>query len=334
MRTPLIGSAVLSVTLLCFGAFGWAQTDPFKTEGYKTPQHSADQSEIEIAVRNKSEPVFCAEKDNVALEFSSSTVRHFRIQAVHPAYIGTISTDRWAPDFTSCDMTEDPSFHSDHARRVTFYESPDLWITGYTYPSFWRPNTVPVRVGDKTENGLHMIQVWVRYRERAEEVLVLYPPDGYWRARPLPFGDMRWTAYGSSFLIGPVEVQQRPIVALKDVLFDPATKSFTLSFARGGSAVIALETLDQRHMALDVSLNDLPKNLPFGAMRSMYTTQTNADVAQVAWRQKNTQGWGEAPIMSYSGGNVSELWAGRTTPSNHNMSAPDMVFGPFYGASK
>ena len=45
--------------------------------------------------------------------------------------------------------------------------------------------------------------------------MVLYPPDGYWRARPLPFEDMRWTAYGSSFLVGPVETQERPIVAFE-----------------------------------------------------------------------------------------------------------------------
>jgi len=301
---------------------------------FTTPSEQADASELNVMVRNKSEPVLCAEKDNVALEFLSNDVRQFRIQAIHPAYIGTITTDRWAPDFTSCDMTKDPSFTSDQSRRVTFYETPDLWITGYTYPSFWRPNTVPVRVGDHVENGLHMLQVWVHHRERAEEVLVLYPPDGYWRARPLPFGDMRWTAYGSSFLIGPIEVQQRPIVAIKDIAFDPATKSFTLNFVRGGSAVIKLEGLDQRHMALDVSVKDLPKDLPFAAMRSMYTSEINADVAKVSWRAKGAQGWDEAPIMTYRGGDIAEIWAGRTSPSNHNMSAPDMVFGPFYGSSK
>jgi hypothetical protein len=326
MLIPSLRSTLLIAALLCAPAVLLGAPAAYA--------QSKDSGEVDVLVRNKSEPVLCAEKDNVALEFSSSEVRHFRLQAIHPAYIGTINTDRWAPDFTSCDMTTDPSFATDQSRRVTFYETPDLWITGYTYPSFWRPNNVPVRVGDRTENGLHMLQVWVHQRERAEEVLVLYPPDGYWRARPLPFGDMRWSAYGSSFLIGPVEVQQRPIVALRDVAFDPATKSFTLNFIRGGSAVIRLDSLDQRHMALDVSLNDLPKDLPFAAMRSMYTTEINADVAKVAWRQKNDPSWGEAAIMKYQGGMASELWAGRTVPSNHNMSAPDMVFGPFFGAHK
>jgi len=45
---------------------------------------------------------------------------------------------------------------------------------------------VPVRVGSRVESGLHIIQLWKRFQERAEEVLVFYTADGYWRARPLP----------------------------------------------------------------------------------------------------------------------------------------------------
>jgi hypothetical protein len=294
------------------------------------PVHGIDPNELAVAVANKSVPVLCAEKDNVELDFASPKLRQFQIQAVHPAYIGTIATDRWAPDFTACDMSTDPNFKSDNSRRVTFWETPDFWLTGYTFPSFWRPNNVPVRVGDRVENGLHLIQLWMRYRERAEEVLVMYPPDGYWRIRPLPFADMRWTAYGSSFLVGPVEVKERPIVDLKAIAFDPATKTSTLDFARGGSARLKVGTIDQGHIQLDVSYSGaMPEGLPFAALRSMYSTDFNADVAKVAWRAKGAQGWGEAPIMSYKGGDATELWAGRTSPSNHNLSAPDMVFSHF-----
>ena len=189
---------------------------------------------------------------------------------------------------------------------------------------------MPIRVGDRVETGFNYIQLWMLFRERAEEVLVLYPSDGYWRIRPLPYADMRWTAYGSSFLIGPVEVQDRPIVALKDIVFDPEKKAFTLNFARGGSAVVTLKTVDQDHIALDVSYSGaMPQNLPFAAMRSMYVSQTNADVSSVAWREKDGAGWGESPILPWKGGEVTELWAGRATPSRHNLSAPDMIFSHF-----
>jgi hypothetical protein len=69
------------------------------------------------------------------------------------------------------------------------------------------------------------------------------PPDGYWRARPLPPPHMRWTAHGSSFLIGPIEDEGRPLVDIRDVSFDAETRSFRLSFARGGGATMRLRTL-------------------------------------------------------------------------------------------
>ncbi len=297
-----------------------------------TPSNGIDANELAVEIANKSGPVLCAEKDNVHLDFTSSAVRGMRIQAVHPAYIGSIVTDKWAPDWTACDMTRDPNFRADNSRRVTFWETPDFWLTGYTFPSFWRPGTVPVRAGGRTETGLHLVQLWMRFRERAEEVLVFYPPDGYWRARPLPFADLRWTAYGSSFLVGPVEVQERPIVALKEVSFDPATMTFTLEFARGGSARLKIEKIDQDRIALDVTYSGaMPAGLPFAAMRSMYATEFNADVAKVAWRGKGGEGWNESPVMMFKGGPATEIWAGRTAPSNHNLSAPDMVFSRFSG---
>ena len=116
------------------------------------------------------------------------------------------------------------------------HKQTDQQLIGYTFPSFWRPNAVPVRVGARVEAGLHLLQLFVKFRERTEEVLVLYPADGYWRARPLPPAHLRWSAYGSSFLVGPVETQIRPIVDLKEIVFDPEKKSFLLTFKRGGQA--------------------------------------------------------------------------------------------------
>ncbi|MDB5651335.1 MAG: hypothetical protein JWL62_2855 [Hyphomicrobiales bacterium] len=302
---------------------------PAAPAAFVPPSQGIDPNELAVQIANKSVPVLCAEKDNVELNMSAPNIRRFRIQAVHPAYIGSIVVDRWAPDFTACDMSHDTSFKS-NARRKTFWETPEYWLVGYTYPSFWRPGNVPVRVGDHVETGLHMIQLWMRYRERAEEVLVLYPPDGYWRARPLPFADMRWTSYGSSFLLGPVETQERPIVALKSVAFDPDTLTFTLDYVRGGSAKLKIDTIDQERIVLNASFSgDLPKDLPFASMRSMYATEFNSDVARVAWRSKNSESWGESPIMTYPGGLATEIWAGRIAPSQHNKSAPDMVFSHF-----
>jgi hypothetical protein len=287
------------------------------------------EEDLQVRIENKSAPELCAEKDNIELDFVSPRVRAMRVQAIHPSYIGMIGSDRWAPDWTSCDLSHDPKFAAD-ARRLTFWETPEFWLVGYTFPSFWRPNDVPVRVGDRVEHGFHLVQLWMTYRERAEEVLVFYPPDGYWRARPLPFEDMRWTAYGSSFLVGPVEVQERPIVALKEVEFDPQTRSFTLRFKRGGEGRVRLASIDQDRIVLDVSFSEaMPENLPFASLRSMYTTQSMSDAALVAWRTKRGHGWQESPVIGFRGAPATEIWVGRHMPSRHNLSAPDMAFGRF-----
>ena len=292
------------------------------------PKPAAD--ELTVKVENKSEPEVCAEKDNIDIRFANPAVRRFTIQAVQPNYIGMLKEDRFAPDWTACDMTGDPAFVAGKPRKVTLYETPDLWIVGHVFPAFWRPADVPVTIGDRTENGLHILQVWMRVNERAEEVLVLYPPDGYWRARPLPPKHLGWTAYGSSFLVGPVKDEGRPVVALKSIRFEPETKTFVTEFRDGGLARVSLAHLDADRMDLEVSLEgNLPVDRPFAALRSMYITETNNDAARVAWREKGKTRWGEEHILDYKGGEAALFWAGRHVPSRHNTSAPDTIFSRF-----
>jgi hypothetical protein len=292
-----------------------------------SPAQAADA--LAVNVINASEPTLCAEKDNVYLKLQSGEARRFTVEAAHPAYMGTIVRDRWAPDFTHCNMSNDPAFKFDK-RRLTIYETEEWQLVGLTFPSFWRPNQVRVRVGNRTETGFHLLQLWTRYQERAEEVLVLYPADGYWRARPLPPENLRWSAYGSSFLIGPVETDGRPFVDIKDVAFDPATRTFTLNFVRGGSATLRLDKLDQERIVLDVGLSaPVAAERPFAALRSMFVSEGNADVAQVGWRGKDSAQWTQMPVMYFKSAVAAELWAGRTVPSRHNTSAPDMMFRDF-----
>jgi len=289
---------------------------------------------LAVDVVNASEPTLCAEKDNVYLKLQSGNVRHLTIEAVHPSYVGTILVDRWAPDFTNCDMSNDPVYHFEK-RRLTIYETEEWWLVGLTFPSFWRPNQVPVRVGNRVENGFHLLQVWTWRDGRADEILVLYPADGYWRARPLPPVNLRWSAYGSSFLIGPIETSGRPLVDIRDVAFEPSTRTFTLNFVRGGSAMLRLDKLDQDRIVLDVNFSaPIAGDRPFAALRSMFVTEGNSDVAQVGWRSKGSQAWARSPVMDFKKASAVELWAGRTVPSRHNTSAPDMVFRDFNSTAR
>jgi hypothetical protein len=285
---------------------------------------------LAVEVTNASEPVLCAEKDNVTLAFASPDVRRFRVEAAHPAYVGALREDRFGPDFTACpqELSKETT-EVRPPRRVTFYEDVETWLTGYTFANWWRPHDVPFRVGDRVERGLHVVQLWVRRDERAEEVLVVYPGDGYWRIRPLPPKHLGWSAYGSSFLVGPIESEGRPLVKISEIAFDPAAMTFRIAFQAGGSATLKVDALDRDRLALDVTFDRAVAGRPFAALRSMYVTETNNDVARVALREPDAKGWREEPVMAFRGGRATDLWAGRIAPSRHNTSAPDMLFNRF-----
>jgi hypothetical protein len=61
----------------------------------------------------------------------------------------------------------------------------------------------------------------------------------------------------------------------------------------------------------------------------MFVTDFNNDVARIAVREKDAKGWREDGIMTFNRATATDVWAGRTTPSRHNTSSPDMVFGTF-----
>lgn len=286
---------------------------------------------VPVQITNESEPVLCAEKDNVSVSLASPRVKSFRIEAAHPVYLSTMQRDSFEPDWTDCDMSGDPVFAAPvPPRRVTFYEQVDFWLVGMTFPTFWRPADTLVRVGDRVEKALHLVQYWNIRPMGGEELLVLYPQDGYWRLRPKAPAGMDHTAFGSSFLIGPIEHEAgRPIVRIKEVAFDPATKTFDISFALGGSAKLQIVEADQNRFAVHVTFDKPIEGRPFAVVRSMYITEFNNDAARVAVREKDAKGWREDNVMTFKGGESTDLWIGRLSPSRHNTSSPDHVFNSF-----
>lgn len=291
---------------------------------------------LAVRVTNGSEPVLCAEKDNVSIEFTSPDVRGFRIEAAHPAYITSVQRDSFEADWTDCDMSGDPVHHSDVKvpTRRTIYEEPDIWLVGWTMPTFWRPSTATVRIGDRVETGLHMVQVWVIRPMGGEEVLVFYPQDGYWRMRPRAPAGLAPTAFGSSLLIGPIEVDGRPIVRIREIAFDPKARTFTLHYQLGGSATLRMAHLDEHRHTLEVAFDTPVSGRPFASLRSMYVTEFNNDVSRIAVRQPGAKGWQESLILDFKSATASAIWMGRTAISRHNTSSPDIVLNGFAGAPR
>jgi hypothetical protein len=295
--------------------------------------HAAPPEPLSVEVTNASEPVLCAEKDNVTVNLASKDVRALRIEATHPAYLGSLERDSFAADWTGCGAAGDPAPPAtDRPRRTTLYEDIDLWVVGLRFSTFWRPGNAIVRIGDRVETGVHLLQVWRIRPMGGEEVAVLYPQDGYWRLRPMAPAHMAPTAFGSSFLVGPVELEGRPIVKIREVAFDPSSRSFTLAFERGGTARVSMGELDQKRHILEIAFDSGIEGRPFAALRSMYVSELNNDVGRIAVREPGAKVWREEPIMAFRRATAVAVWAGRRAPSRHNSSAPDMVFSGFAAA--
>ena len=282
-----------------------------------------------VRIANESVPTLCAEEDNVDLRLHGATVRRFRVEALHPAAVGTIVQDITAPDFTDCTITDKEDFRFT-PRTVVMHEDDRLKVVGITFDKFWRPDRVPFTVGNRTEDDFHLVQLY--HKEPGKEpyeFLVIYPVDGYWRLKPQPPASLSDIVYGTSMLVGPIEVMQRPIVNMRAIRFDPATLTFHLDFRLGGSAEVKVAGLDRSRVSLDVALSQPISGRPFAALRSMYVTETNADGARVEWRAAGANRWQESPVMDFRGGEGIEMKLTRAVPSRHNTSAPDYRFVGF-----
>jgi hypothetical protein len=282
-----------------------------------------------VEIRNRTVPTLCAEDDNVYITFTSRKVRHFRIEARPPAVIGGIVEDSRAPDFTDCTIKDQPPGPEDKVDRIVLHEDDDSMLVGYRHSEFWRKGNVPLRVGDREEKELHLVQLFVKTAKGPYEYLVLYPLDGYWRARPLPPARLDEVAYGTSFLIGEVQEKERPFVQLEAVRYVPKSRSFELTFPGGGLGTLRVIAITDKVAAFDASLQDGVRRRPFAALRSMYVTETNADSSHVAWRRQRARGWEFRPLPDFRGGRAEEFWLGRTGFSRHNTSAPDTVLRQF-----
>ncbi len=284
-----------------------------------------------VRVENATQASRCAENDNVYARFVGAGITHFSVEARHPAYIATVTRDSTAPDFTACDQSHDPSF-SFAPLDATLYEDADYKLVGHRFSRFWRPESVDVRVGDAVTHGLHLVQLIRRLAGREIEILVVYPSDGYWRIKPLPPPGLADTAYGSSFLVGPIREDGRPYVALSSITFDRPALSFRLVFKDGpgkdGVGELRVAEASARRTRVEISLPPSPDTIAFAALRSMYVSRDMADTAEAILAPATGQP-GDFPILDFPAMDVAAATFDRPTPSRHNTSAPDLSFGDF-----
>jgi len=84
---------------------------------------------------------------------------------------------------------------------------------------------------------------------------------------------------------------------------------------------------------LDVTLDAPGRRAAIAALRSMFVSEINNDLA-ASWlaRKGRRKNWERTPLMDFKRASAVEVWAGRLVPSRHNP-RPDMVLRDFKGAS-
>lgn len=291
----------------------------------------------DVDIENRTTPTRCAEEDNVTFALSGRSVARFQVEASPPRYLASIRNDVTAPDFSGChfDGSEhptDPRFHFTPRTRVLLKTA--KWkIVGLTLSTFWRNRRVPVTTPGGVMHGVHLVQVFRKVGAASREVLVMYPSDGYWRIKPLPedrFGD---GLYGASVLIGPAIDAKRPHVDLAAVTIVAAPRlSLRLRFAAGGTAQVDIAEVNRTRTRLDVAFRPPlsgSAGSTFAMLRSMYVAPDNADVSEIEWTGSSDPVSRTAPIAALRSFQANRVRFGRSIPSRHNTSAPDIRFSGF-----
>ena len=299
------------------------------------PRAGGAAPEPSVSLRDLGWPNRCAEMDNVlvALE-ADAPVARFAIRARHPVYAPTVRPGEasHAADFTDCAFEPEPIWHYEPESHL-LHEDAAIRLDGHRLPKSWRPEEVPVTVGGRTWTGLHLLQLRVKrpsdgLRDPAE-ILVLYPSDGYWRPTPLPRDGGAQTPFGASVIVGPVEIDRRPLVRLSAVRFDPAAMAFDLDFALGGRGRVRVASAGPDELRLEVSLDPAVSGLPFALASSMFVAEDNADLALMRLRTPDRPFWTEHPVIGFGADRAAEVALVRDVPSRHNTLAPDLILGPF-----
>jgi len=288
-----------------------------------------------ITLENHTRPTACAEEDNVSMVLRGQGISRFRVEALPPPYLASVLVDTTMPDFSNCSFDggvhpTDPSY-AFTPRRVVFHDGKDWQIVGITLPTFWRPHRVPVRVDARVEDDIHLLQVFAKKPgAKPGEALVMYPADGYWRIKPLPLARFGDGVYGSSFLMGPVEMAGRPVVNIASIEVKTQPLAFYLRFADGSDAVVKIAEISKARTVLDVSLTPATRReQAFAVLRSMFVSVDNADVSALSWRTTSTSPLQSSDLPSVVTLDAVELRFGRKLRSRHNTSAPDIRFGRF-----
>ncbi|OGR05193.1 MAG: hypothetical protein A2511_04325 [Deltaproteobacteria bacterium RIFOXYD12_FULL_50_9] len=273
-----------------------------------------------VIATNQSAATVCAEDDNINIPFTGN-VASFAIEAKHPTY--SFESDNCTADFTNC--SNSGTTYPFTAATYALYDDHVTVVTAVRLASWWRPTGMSFSVDTGTQySDIHYIAVsqkitgensWPQY-------LVLYM-DGNMRLIPQPPAGVNSVCFGSSVIIGPTVEGVRPLAEIDLAHYDSGSKTITVTYKAGSSAVLSIGEVDRDHARVNVSGSYLSDTIPFAVLRSMYVAAGNADVDHVQWIDSLNSSHDD-PVMNFISGESSDWLFHRQTRSQHNTSSPDI----------
>ncbi len=299
---------------------------------------------------NQSNSTTCAELDNgnipLIVPSNSQPISSYVIEAIHPKYEFDVDCqiENFADEKGEWEenLQKEYVFGTDTERFKIFDDGLTV-VSAVRYAKWWKPQGMTAISELDTVIDAHFIVVSKKvgagdYRE----VLVLYQ-DGNLRLKPLPRVDqppraddpsIRDNVFGSSVIVGPAPVSDRPFVEISAVQYLPDSDSLEIIYRSGESATMRFDSVTRESTRIEVKVNYATgPGVALATLRSMYVADDNADVERVAWVAADGQPQ-DQHVMEFSRAQGSGFLFKRDTVSTkHNTSAPDIWIGDFKSAT-
>ncbi len=278
---------------------------------------------------NRSVATRCAEHDNVSIPLvlpgRDVSLVAFAIEARHPSY--SFDEDHGEEDFTNCPPPTHPDTLFASPGTFLMHDDGETAIIAVRLERWWRPRGMTAGGPRGQFTDAHYIALHRRVDGHYPQVLVLYS-DGNLRLKPFPPEGRVDTLFGSSIVLGPVRISDRPFASLSSIEYRPESRSFDIVFDSGESAILSLESVNRRRTRVRVEVDyTTPQDAAFATFRSMYVSEGNCDVDHVTWESSDQVR--DSAIMAFSGALAEEFLFSRQIISRHNVSAPDIWIGDF-----
>jgi len=263
----------------------------------------------------------CAEEDNLTFSLGEGApVEAFLIRATHPTY--AVSNYDCPANFENCPPPGE--CYPFEPETLVLFDDGQWIVVAYRLDCWWQPQgmTASAIDGPSLEDA-HYIAVSKKIEDEDSwpQFLVFYS-DAYLRLIPHPPPGAPSVCFGSSVIVGPVELAgDRPYAGVAEVVFDAAEKRLLVSYEPNGTAVLAMN-VDRTKGEVFVQ-DDYTGFTPFGALRSMYVEEGNCDAERIAVFEQR-EALDDTGVLEFSAAFADEFYFYRSVASEHNPSAPDI----------